>query len=316
MKARLGIIGCFWERTSRASIVGRHDSDSLIRQRRSRRKGKKALEPRLCSGFLRRLIVHALAFFLLASGPRLGAQEETDSPPAAQPVHPLAGSWRWDFTMPDGTTTRPKLVLAVEKDKVAGTTTFRPGSETAITNAFLKGNELHFQVIRWRDGREIVTTYSGTWSDKEIRGKMESNWAGGKQAYDWLAQRAHFGAEGTWQWTNTFGTRSGSSTNSSSGDGSGRGSGRGRGWVSRVELEQEGETLTGWMPGRRRKVEIKNGTIRNGEIYFEVERELGGETFVTKYTGKQTGDAIKGTIETTTADGDERKSEWNARRVD
>jgi hypothetical protein len=217
----------------------------------------------------------------------------------AKTTHPLEGSWRWNFSMPDGTTTRPKLILALENGRLTGTTTFRAGAETPITNVVLKGDQLRFQVIRERDGREIVTTYSGKWNDKSIKGKVESNWAGEKQSYPWEAQRAHHGVEGVWKWLVTF--RRG-----------------GRPFEMRVDLEQEGETLTGSMPsGRgRRRTEIQNGSFKNGELYFEVERDFGGVKILTKYRGKQTGDTIKGTTESTTFDGEERKDDWEARRSD
>jgi hypothetical protein len=202
--------------------------------------------------------------------------------------------------MPDGTASRPKLVLAVKDGKLTGNTSFRPGTEIPITNAVLKGDQLRFQVIRERDGQEIVTTYSGTWTPKLIKGKVESNWAGEKQSYDWEAQRGHVGAEGTWRWPFFF--RQGS-----------------RPFQARVDLEQDGETLTGSMPafGRgRRKTEIKNGTIKNGEIYFEVERGSDENKQITIYKGKQKGDTITGTIEFTDFEGEERKDKWDAKRVD
>jgi hypothetical protein len=93
---------------------------------------------------------------------------------------------------------------------------------------------------------------------------------------------------------------------------------RGRKFEARVDLEQDGEVLTGMMPvfGRgRTKIEIKNGSIKNGEVYFEAKRGPADNKLITKYTGKQTGDKIKGTIETT-IDGEERKSDWDAKRVD
>ena len=209
----------------------------------------------------------------------------------------IDGTWRWTFIMPDGTTSRPKLILAMEDGRLTGTTSFRPGTETSITNAILRGDELSFQVIRKREQQEIVATYTGKWSGKSIKGKVESNWAGDKQTYDWEAQRAHEGAEGTWKWPVTL---------------------RGRKFEARVDLEQDGELLTGTMPvfGRgRSKIEIKNGSIINGEIYFEVERGPVDNRVITIYTGKQTGDKIKGTIETT-VDGEERKSDWEAKRTD
>ncbi|MCI0534950.1 MAG: hypothetical protein L0Z50_06965, partial [Verrucomicrobiales bacterium] len=206
----------------------------------------------------------------------------------------IDGIWRWTFTMPDGTTARPKLILETDNGKLWGTSSFRPGSETPVTNIVFNGNLLRFQVIREREGRQIVTTYTGQWSGKTLQGKVESDWAGDKQVYDWEAQRAHEGAEGTWRWPVTI---------------------RGRKLEMRVDMEQDGQFLTGHIPGfgRRRKIEIKNGSIKDGEVYFEVERGTGAEKVVTSYKGQQTGDIIKGTIETT-IDGKEQKTPWQARR--
>lgn len=226
------------------------------------------------------------------------ADDETDPP--EKPLHPIEGSWRWNFTMPDGTTSRPKLVLAIKDGKLTGTTSFRAGTETPIANATLKGDQLRFQVVRKRDGLPIVTTYTGTWSGKSITGKIESNWEGEKQSYDWHAERAHLGAEGRWTWPFSFRADR-------------------RPFAMRVDLEQDGETLTGFMPawGRRGgKTEIKNGTIKDGEIYFETERGSEDNKVVTVYKGKQRGDRIKGTIEYTDFEGEDRKVEWNAKRVD
>src|SRR5689334_10041587 len=95
---------------------------------------------------------------LLVAIPLLAAEDED-----AKPTHPLDGSWRWNFAMPDGTTVRPKLVLAVKNGKLTGTTSFRAGTEAPITNAVLNGDQLRFDVVRDRDGQQIVTTYSGKW---------------------------------------------------------------------------------------------------------------------------------------------------------
>src|SRR5262245_33328800 len=208
----------------------------------------------------------------------------------------IDGTWRWTFAMPDGTTARPKLLLEMENGKLSGTSSFRAGSEVPITNVVFNGDLLRFQVMRNREGQEIVTTYTGKWSGKTIKGKVESNWAGEKRVYDWEAQRAHEGVEGTWRWPVTF---------------------RGRKFEMRVNLEQDGEIVTGYMPafGRRRKIEIKNGSFKDGEVYFEIERGAGEEKVVTAYKGKQTGDTIKGTIQTT-IEGKEQKTEWLARRTE
>jgi len=242
------------------------------------------------------------ALLACALNPVLAAEDED-----AKPTHPLDGSWRWNFAMPDGTTVRPKLTLAVKDGKLTGTTSFRAGTEAPITNAVLNGDQLRFDVIRDRDGQQIVTTYSGKWDTNSIKGKVESNWAGEKQTFDWTAQRAHLGVEGTWKWSRSFG-----------------GGGFRRPFQERVELEQNGEVLTGTMPGfgfggrAARKIEIKNGVFTNGVVYFEVERARfnSDEKITTYYEGKQHGDTIKGFISTTNFDGEEVEYDWDAKRTD
>ncbi len=65
-----------------------------------------------------------------------------------------------------------------------------------------------------------------------------------------------------------------------------------------LTLKQEGEKLTGTisMGGRGRPAEISDGTIKGGEFAFNVSRpgRNGGAAMVTKYSGKITGDVIKG----------------------
>jgi hypothetical protein len=196
------------------------------------------------------------------------------------PAGSIDGTWRWTFIMPDGTTSHPKLILETEEGQLTGTSSFRPGNDVTITNATLAGNEVRFQVIRARAGRQIVTTYAGVWNGRFIRGQIVSNWAGQNQTYPWEAERAHEGAEGVWKWSTTI---------------------RGRKYEARVRLAQDGERLTGWIPGAGRgprRIHIKNGSIKNGEVSFEVERGAGANAVLSIYRGKQTGETINGTIET------------------
>lgn len=225
----------------------------------------------------------------------------------------LEGTWRWTFTMPDGSTNRPKLKFSVEDGQLFGTTSFRTGTEMPVTNILVNGDQLSFQVIRHRHDEEIVTSYAGKWSERTIKGKIESNWAGEKQSYDWEAVRAHIGVEGVWRWTNSFFSGRGGG-----GGGGGRGGGgRGRGFESRVELEQDGDRITGKTVGNRfgRPAPVTNGSITNNEVYFEIERTFGEFKNLTKYSGKQTGDTIKGTMESE-IDGEERVIDWEATRED
>ena len=99
-------------------------------------------------------------------------------------------------------------------------------------------------------------------------------------------------------------------------DPGGRGRGGGRGFETRVELEQDGEKLTGKTVGRfGRSAAITNGFFTNGVIYFEIERVFFDNRTVTRYQGKQAGDSIKGTMESE-VEGEERTIDWEATRVD
>ena len=222
----------------------------------------------------------------------------------------LEGTWRWNFVMPDGTTNRPKLRFSVEEGQLSGKTSFRTGTETELTNLVVNGDQVRFQVVRRRSDRDVVTTYSGKWSDQSIKGEIESDWAGEKQTFDWEAMRAHHGVEGVWRWTNSF---FGGGGRGPGGRGPG---GRGRGFDSRVELEQDGERITGKTISRfGPSVTITNGVFTNGVIYLEIERTFFETRNVTRHIGRQSGDVIKGTMESEVS-GEDRVIDWEATRVD
>ncbi|MHC1764583.1 MAG: hypothetical protein AB9869_09780 [Verrucomicrobiia bacterium] len=218
---------------------------------------------------------------------------------AAQSAPPEApdfeGTWHWSFTMPGGTTSQPKLVLESDDGRLTGTTSFRPGSEAAITNVVVRGNQLRFQVVRSRGDQQVVTTYAGTLTGRIIRGTVESNWAGEKRVYPWEARRTHDGAGGYWNWTIDV---------------------RGRKTENRIRLAQRGDQLTGYIPGTERGgrlVRISRGSGKDGDIYFEIERGTGEKKVLSIYQGKQTGDRIKGTI-TTIVGETKQDAPWNAVR--
>ncbi len=197
--------------------------------------------------------------------------------------------------MPDGAISRPKLRLMIEDGVLLGFSSFRPGTESSITNASLKGDEIRFQVIRERNGQQVVTTYSGKWSGKRISGKIESNWAGEKQSYAWEAEKTNEGAEGIWKWPVQIGQR--------------------RAEV-RINIKQDGEKLTGGLLGRGgRGIRLRNGSIHDNEIQFEIDTGVPPNRNIVKYSGKQNGDTIKGSIESTVA-GKKVKTDWEAKRVE
>jgi hypothetical protein len=86
-----------------------------------------------------------------------------------------------------------------------------------------------------------------------------------------------------------------------------------------LTLKVEGGKLTGKLsaPGRQggeaRDTEISDGKIKGDEISFNVVREYNGNKMTTKYSGKVTGDTLKGKIETE-RDGQTRSRDWEAKR--
>lgn len=80
-----------------------------------------------------------------------------------------------------------------------------------------------------------------------------------------------------------------------------------------IKLKAEGEKLTGTISGRNNDTAIEAGKIKGEEISFQVTREFGGNKMVVKYTGKVSGDTIKGKSETE-RDGQTRSRDWTAKR--
>lgn len=86
-----------------------------------------------------------------------------------------------------------------------------------------------------------------------------------------------------------------------------------------LKLKVDGEKLTGTIssPGRQggqaRETEISDGKIKGDELSFAVVREFNGNKMTIKYSGKVSGDAIKGKIETE-REGNTRSRDWEAKR--
>jgi hypothetical protein len=65
-----------------------------------------------------------------------------------------------------------------------------------------------------------------------------------------------------------------------------------------ITLKQDGNTLTGSVPGMGRggdapPIEIKNGKVDGDKVSFDVVREFNGNTMTTKYEGTVSGDEMK-----------------------
>jgi hypothetical protein len=86
-----------------------------------------------------------------------------------------------------------------------------------------------------------------------------------------------------------------------------------------LKFKLEGDKLTGKLitPGRdgqSNETEIKDAKIADGEISFTVTRERGGNTTVTKYTGKVSDDTFKFKVTTERNGKAGRERNWEAKR--
>jgi len=80
-----------------------------------------------------------------------------------------------------------------------------------------------------------------------------------------------------------------------------------------LNLKQEGEKLTGSYTNEFGKAEITEGSLKDGDISFKVNRELNGHPFIIRYSGKLSGDKITGKCEFD-VNGGTRALKWEAKR--
>ncbi len=111
-------------------------------------------------------------------------------------------------------------------------------------------------------------------------------------------------ASGTWKWTEQS-----------------RGGGSGTPREVTLKLAMKDGKLTGEYsrPGRdgtASTTPISNGSVSGDAISFTIERQFGDNKFVTKYSGKLSGDTITGQSESPGRNGGEpTKREWTAKRA-
>ena len=82
----------------------------------------------------------------------------------------------------------------------------------------------------------------------------------------------------------------------------------------KLKLKKEGDKLTGAVIGRNnQETTIDDAKLKDGEVSFTVTRERNGQKFTTKYSGKISGDTIKGKMEFE-RDGKTESRDWEAKR--
>jgi hypothetical protein len=82
-----------------------------------------------------------------------------------------------------------------------------------------------------------------------------------------------------------------------------------------LKLKLDGGKLTGAIVGRNnQETAIEDASFKDGTVSFKVTRERNNQKFTTKYSGKLTGDTIKGKTEAE-AGGQTRMRDWEAKRA-
>jgi hypothetical protein len=99
---------------------------------------------------------------------------------------------------------------------------------------------------------------------------------------------------GTWKWTVKFNDQSHEMT---------------------LKLKLDGDKLTGAMVGRENKeTAIDDAKFKDGDLSFSVTRERNGNKMTQKFSGKLTGDTIKGKIEFE-RNGTAQSRDWEAKKA-
>jgi len=83
-----------------------------------------------------------------------------------------------------------------------------------------------------------------------------------------------------------------------------------------LNLKQDGDKLTGTVSGMGfgGDTDISDGSFKDGQITFKITRTRGGQDITTTYSGRLSGDTIKGIVDTDMR-GNKVPREWEAHRV-
>jgi hypothetical protein len=67
----------------------------------------------------------------------------------------------------------------------------------------------------------------------------------------------------------------------------------GKGGPPTFTFKQSGEALSGTTSGRGGEIAISNGKVDGDKVYFEVTRDMGGNSVTSKYSGTVSGSTMK-----------------------
>jgi hypothetical protein len=203
------------------------------------------------------------------------------------------GTWKWSVTY-NNQTLEMTLKLKLDGETLTGAIMVRDGQETVIQDAKFADGTVSFTVVRERNGQKMTRKYTGKAGEDTIKGKSEAERDGQTQSRDWEAKRvATTVPTGTWKWTVTYG---------------------GQTHEMALKLMSEGDKLTGTLARDGEATAIQDAKCKDGDLSFTVVRERNGQKMTFKYTGKVSGDTIKGKSELE-RDGQTQSRDWEAKRA-
>jgi hypothetical protein len=203
------------------------------------------------------------------------------------------GTWKWKFETQSGQTIESSVKLKLQEGKLTGTFVGRDGTETPIQNGKLNEDNISFTVVRERDGQKFTSQYTGKVAGDSIKGKIEMERDGQTRTRDWAAKREGGSVTGTWKWS--FEIPNGQTLEPS------------------AKLTQNGDKLTGVLMMNETERPISEGTIKDGEVNFKVMSRRDDRAVTSKYSGKVSGDTIKGKWSSDWS-GDVVTRDWEAKR--
>ncbi|MBM3875340.1 MAG: hypothetical protein FJ386_01280 [Verrucomicrobia bacterium] len=213
-----------------------------------------------------------------------------------KPAPSVSGVWKLAFTAPDGNAIVLTLKLKQDGSKLGGTYIARNGQEIAIDDGgTIKDGQASFNVTRERNGQKIVSKVGGKFTGDEFKGRISATVEGQDFAADIDGRReAAANATGSWKYALQISV----DTN----------------LEFTAVLKQDGDKVTGTIKVNEFDSPISDGGLKDGELSFKVVRERDGQKFTSTYTGKLSGDTIKGKI-TSDFGGEKRTYDWEAKRA-
>ena len=104
-------------------------------------------------------------------------------------VASAVGVWKWVIVTTEGDSINLSLNLKQDGEKLTGVVILGD-DETSISEGMVKEGQISLKVTRVQDGTSQTAKFQGKLEGDSIKGKIDSNWSGEAQVYDWNAKRS------------------------------------------------------------------------------------------------------------------------------